>query len=161
MNRPFTARNALAWLLLVFASQPAYALLEWCDVSSTSLAFGNYDALNASPTDSSGTVTVKCSLTLAALLVNWEVRLDQGSFGSYATRQMGSGAHRLNYNIYRDAARTSIWGNGSGGTNVLSDGRLLTIGLNTFNYSMYGRIFAGQDRPAGAYSDTIMVTLLF
>ena len=42
---------------------------------------------------------------------NYTITLSIGA-GTYAARQMSYGTHRLNYNIYRNAARTRILGHG-------------------------------------------------
>ncbi len=64
----------------------------------------------------------------------------------------------LNYNLYLDAARTSIWGDGTGGT------ALFTVAIpsgKAVNVTIFGRIPAGQDVAAGSYSDSIVVTIQF
>ena len=67
----------------------------------------------------------------------------------------------LNYNLYQNAARTLIWGDGSPPTVTVSGVRT-TRGRPTFyNYPIYGRIFANQSPNPGAYVDNIVVTVLF
>jgi spore coat protein U-like protein len=67
------------------------------------------------------------------------------------------GAERLLYNLYLDAARTIVWGDGTGGSQT---GPMVTTrgaGGTTTAY-VFGRIPAGQDVAAGVYGDTIRVT---
>ncbi len=86
------------------------------------------------------------------------ITLDRGGGTSFATRRMVNGSEQLQYNLYLDAARTIIWGDGSGGTQALlihnpqGNNQDLTVPI-------FGRIPAGQDRGIGTYSDTIIVTL--
>ncbi len=61
----------------------------------------------------------------------------------------------LAYNIYLDAARTVVWGDGAGGTQTLE------VQNGDRSVSFYGRISAGQDVAAGPYSDAIVVTFNF
>jgi spore coat protein U-like protein len=75
--------------------------------------------------------------------------------GTFAARQMRSGAQSLVYNLYLDASHLSIWGDGSPGTSLLS------LSGTGGNYTVYGRIPAGQNVLVGGYSDTITVTLIF
>ena len=139
----------------------AHAALQDCDVSATPVAFGAYDPLVASPKQSVGTISVNCTVTLVALLVTWDIRLSTGSSGSFANRRMMNGASPLNYNLYRDADYGAIWGDGTAGTSYLSEITLFAVGTTSQSFSVYGRIPVAQDRPAGAYSDTIVVTLNF
>ena len=44
-------------------------------------------------------------------------------------------------------------------TALAPDGKTLAVGTTTTSFSVYGRIPVAQDRPAGAYTDTIVVTL--
>jgi spore coat protein U-like protein len=72
---------------------------------------------------------------------------------------LASGPGTLNYNLYASAAYSNIWGDGSGATSVVSDSKFIAVGTTTTDYTVYGRIPAGQDAAAGTYVDTIVVTL--
>jgi spore coat protein U-like protein len=100
--------------------------------------------------------------------VSYTIQLNAGSSGSFSPRKLASGANLLNYNLYTTSARTTIWGNGSGGTSTV--GGSFTLGNCTLlllcsdetesrNHTAYGRIPASQNVPAGSYSDTITVTV--
>lgn len=65
----------------------------------------------------------------------------------------------MSYNLYTSAARSVIWGNGTGGTQLVSDNVTLFSGSLIRNYTTYGRIPVGQDRAAGSYADSIIVTV--
>ncbi len=126
-----------------------------CDISTTSVSFGTYNVFSATPLDSTGSVSSKCTGNAA----NITIALDRGGAASFNPRQMLKGTEALNYNLYRDAARTTIWGDGTGGTSVYSDpsppnGLVVTI-------TIYGRIPAGQDVSAGTYTNTVTVTITF
>ena len=69
---------------------------------------------------------------------------------------MRSGTNQLNYNLYTDAARTVVWGNGSGTSSIQTVARNRTTTLN-----VYGQIPAGQDAVVGNYTDTILATVTF
>jgi spore coat protein U-like protein len=70
---------------------------------------------------------------------------------------MGSGAHRLNYNLYTAANRAVVWGDATSGTVTVNG---TGIGVNV-NHGVYGRIPARQNVRAGSYSDIIIVELTF
>jgi spore coat protein U-like protein len=161
-----SARNrALAFLAVCAVLLPAWASAAVsCVASSTSTAFGIYNQLSATPTYANGNVQVTCTLLSGgATTVNLVSSYSAGSSGSYATRTMLSGVNMLNYNLYFDAAYTSIRGNGTGGS--ATGGATLNLTpanpSGTATGTIYGRIPAGQDVAAGTYSDTIVVTITY
>ncbi len=87
------------------------------------------------------------------------IALSQGGGTSYATRRMVKGIDQLFYNLYLDAGRTIIWGNGSAGTQAY----IIKNPPNNqdINVPIFGRVPALQNAGEGAYSDTITVTLMF
>lgn len=135
-----------------------------CVASSTSTAFGVYNPFSATPTYANGDVEVTCTLLSGgATTVNLVSSYSTGASGTYAMRAMISGANKLNYNLYFDAAYTSIRGNGTGGSATGGATLNLTPGnpKGTATGTIYGRIPAGQDVAAGSYSDTIVVTITY
>jgi spore coat protein U-like protein len=126
-----------------------------CTVSTTGVNFGSYSVFDASPTDTTGTLTVRCT----GLNFIVTATLSTGSSGSYAVRTLRRGAETLNYNLFADATRTSVLGDGNGGTTDY--GWFLLIGNQTRTETIYGRIFAAQDVSVGNYTDTVLVTVNF
>ncbi len=63
----------------------------------------------------------------------------------------------LSYELYQDTGRTTVWGNS--GTALFSAGSAPSKAPRTF--TVYGRIPAAQDVPAGAYADTVIATVNF
>jgi spore coat protein U-like protein len=78
-----------------------------CTVRAPNLAFGAYDTIN----NLSGitTITVRCRRIQQGPggIVAYSIALSTGS-GSYAARQMISGANVLSYNLYVDPAHTMV-----------------------------------------------------
>lgn len=113
------------------------------------VAFGNYDFLSPTALDGAGGITVHCDAETP-----YTIALSPG-YGSYEARQMRSGEHPLNYNLYTDASRTIVWGDGTFGTQ--------TVGGSVADhmYSVYARAPAGQNPYVGTYTDNITVTLTF
>jgi spore coat protein U-like protein len=137
-----------------------------CSLSTTGVAFSIYDPSAVAPNDSTGNVTVTCTyLSGGAQQVAYVASLSTGGSGSYVSRRLQSGANLLNYNLYSDATRTTVWGNGLGGTAVISGsftvGPGVGNGLRQDSQTVYGRIPARQDVLDGTYTDTIVVTLQF
>jgi len=149
---------------LILLAGYAQAATWTCGVSATGPNFGIYNPFTVTPTVANGLITVTCTLTSGgAATVNVVDSFSTGASGSYATRTMISGANKLNYNIYYDAAYTSIRGNGTGGAPTGG----ATYNLTSTNPSqtntgiIYGRIPAGQNVAAGSYTDVITLTLTF
>jgi len=129
------------------------AILQTCIVSASALAFGTYDPTSATPSDSSTALTVTCSL---ATTYNVGLSAGGGSGASVATRKMTSGGNTLDYSLYTSAARSTVWGNTVGVDTVSGTGTGLPVA-----YTVYGRVAAQQSVPAGAYTDTVTVTVTY
>jgi spore coat protein U-like protein len=87
------------------------------------------------------------------------IEMTTGSSAQF-DRSMSSGPNeRLNYNIYLDATRQTIWGQGAYGTDVYyqnnpPNGTPVVV-------PAYGRIPARQNVPPGNYVDVLNVRILF
>lgn len=145
--------QALAALVL-FA--PLAARGATCTVSATGVGFGNYNP--AAATTATGTVTVTCSHPPNPPTANYTITLSTGS-GSFSSRNMTFGGTIVSYQLYTDAAYSTVWGDGSSGSSIVS-GTSLANG-NPLGYTVYGRIPANQWPPAGIYTDSIIVTVTY
>ncbi len=145
--RAARALRLLLCALALAAAQPAAA--QTCrNVSTTPVSFGSYNVFSPTPLDAAGSISYQCPAVLSPV-----ISLSTGASGSYNPRQM-TGLCALQYNLYLDAARTVIWGNGSSGTSVLNapSGGNMTV-------SVYGRVFPLQDVAVGSCSDSVVVTI--
>ena len=133
---------------------PAVARAQ-CSVSATPVSFGTYLPFSGTPTDSTGSVTVGC-LFIGPYSIALNAGLNGG--GSFANRRMGSGSARMFYQLYTNATRTTVWGDGTGGSSVVN-GFCFVVCSNP--YTVYGRIPARQAVRPGTYIDTIVVTVTF
>jgi spore coat protein U-like protein len=123
-----------------------------CSVTATDLNFGVYNAQAGSAATS--TTVVKATCTPGT---TYNVALNAGGAGNiYAGRQMTSGPNKLNYQLYRNAARSDIWGNTIGTDTVTGSGSGLAV-----DHTVYGSLAAAQVVPAGNYQDTITVTISY
>lgn len=133
-----------------------------CVVTGTDVAFGAYDPLSLVDTDSSGNVEVTCTVLVPVGDIAYEIQLDAGNSGTFAARTMTNGSHDLTYNLFTDATRTTVWGDGTGGSSTISDSYQLILQDNrTEDYTVFARLFSGQNVSAGLYSDTITATIIF
>lgn len=82
-----------------------------CLVEAQSLDFPEYTP-GAGDVHSESTIAVRCSKGTA-----YSVTLDEGVHGTSAeARRMTNGAESLAYQLYLDAARTTVWGDGVNGS---------------------------------------------
>jgi spore coat protein U-like protein len=145
-------------------SGPALAVMD-CSVSTAGLGFGEYDPLLATPNDSTANVAVTCTrqIFVDPFNISYTLRLSRGSSGSYAQRRMNAGPAQLNYNLYRDAGRSQIWGDGTSSTATVA-GTANFVWFQTSqtnNHTIYGRAPAQQNAAPGNYTDTIVLTITF
>jgi spore coat protein U-like protein len=126
-----------------------------CSVSTSPLVFGTYNVFSATPVDSTATVSYRCNGNADGVLV----AITKGQSPTFLPRQLGKGTERLSYNLFRDAARTSVWGDFTGGTSALND--LNPPNNKEVDVTIFGRIPPGQDISAGSYADTVTVVVLF
>ncbi len=162
----------LALLALLATPRPAQALNLCllnctCGLSATAVPFGGYDPLSGSAATAVGTVTASCQLVVStggiAQIVSYNLLLSTGQSGSYTGRAMAGSSGSLGYNLSSDPGMTTIWGDGTGGSQM--QGGLLTLlilnaSVNN-SYSVYGKIPANQRAASGGYGDTITVTMSF
>ena len=151
-----TPRRLLALALICACPQSAWA--GSCSFSSsggTLVDFGVYIALGGD-LNKQGNLSFNCLPTGLELLVNYTVTLSSGLSGNVLERRMYQGAGSLRYNLFRDAARTQVFGDGNSGTATVagSCAALCTV-------PVYGRLYGAQTGTAGGYADAVTVTINF
>jgi spore coat protein U-like protein len=141
-----------AWFVAL--PQPLFAATSCSFTSLSPVSFGAYNVFSKFPNNNGvGSITILCQSGGGPSFV---VKLSTGQGNSYASRVMVSGGNRLNYNLYTSAARTVVWGDGTGGSNVMTAAKRSTTVL-----SVFGQIPAGQDATVGTYVDNVTVTVNF
>ncbi|MBI3526866.1 MAG: spore coat protein U domain-containing protein [Betaproteobacteria bacterium] len=127
-----------------------------CTISAANHDFGIYTT--SSPTDNTnGTNVVTATCTLA---VPYSIGLDAGigAGGTVASRKMTrvGGTETLDYSLYQAADRLVVLGNTLAIDVITGVGTGLAI-----PHTVFGKIPAGQNVPAGNYVDTITATINF
>lgn len=164
MHRNFAMTLSHALLAALAVACPAFAFAASCTLTLSGMTFGAYDVLTPTALDTTSAINVACTRTVFPNeRVNYTLTASVGNGTSYANRSMAQAAERLNYNLYRNAARSQIWGNGTGGSRTITGTHNLS---NAFpnrnrNHIVYGRIPALQNVAAGNYLDTLAITLTF
>ncbi len=129
-------------------------VIKKCTVSASPLNFGTGIGLLTTAIDASTTLGVQCSVGTA-----YNVGLDAGQNGggNINARKMKLGANTVGYQLYRDLARTQIWGDTIGSNTATGIGN----GTTSQSLTVYGRVPVQTTPPAGTYSDTIIVTVTY
>jgi spore coat protein U-like protein len=125
-----------------------------CIVSAANLAFGVVSPTG--DTDVQADISWNCTTGHAAT-----VKLGAGGSGNIMARRMTSGgATSLPYQLYTDGARNTVFGDGVTGTPVAILGAGFAAASST---TVYGRVPTGAvgANPAGAYTDTVQITVTF
>jgi len=172
MSRSIHAPTALFGLSLLLGASPLHTttptggsrstpftvqttVVASCSVTASPLNFGSTVGTPiTADVDASTTVSATCSINTP-----YYVALDAGT-GPGATprlRRMSGPGGTVDYAMYTDPGRSTVWGDGTGGTvkrAATGTGRPQTL-------TVYGRIPAGQSPAAGAYADVVTVTVLF
>ncbi|MXO89816.1 Csu type fimbrial protein [Pontixanthobacter aquaemixtae] len=130
-------------------------VVDRCNVTATPMHFLVANPGANTNVDSTATVQVQCtSVTLFFL-----VTMDNGENALGTQRRMvgAVSGDYLEYDIYKNAARTQRWGQGFFGGQV---GFVLVAG--SANFTAYGRIpTVSSFNAADSYSDTVVVTVQF
>jgi spore coat protein U-like protein len=124
-----------------------------CLVNTTNLNFGNIGTSIGANVDSAATVTVNCPSLQS---YNITIGVGVGAGATLASRKMTrtSGTETLNFTVYRNAARTQLWGTAIGTDTVSATG----TGANQ-TFTAFGRIPTGQTALPGNYTDVLVVTI--
>jgi len=162
MPMMFQGRATLTFLIClgILRAPPAWAAAG-CSVSSSGAAFGVYTPTNATATTTTATVSVTCQAAIQ-IAVAYVISLGPGSSGSVAARTMLGGISRMSYQLYTNPTFSTVWGDGTNGSQTVSDGYLLNILTPvTNNYTAYGRIPALQNLSPATYTDTVIVQITY
>lgn len=158
----FTCRHPVACALLalplaVGASQSLAAVdtepfqvtanvVSSCSIAAIAdLAFGAYDPASGLPDLAQTTANVTCTL-----LTDYELTINDGLHTG--RRMKDAGTNYLDYEVYSDVNITP-WPSSAPGVAGVGQG------LTAVPHIIYGSIPAGQDVPAGSYSDTLTMTV--
>jgi spore coat protein U-like protein len=131
-----------------------------CTITTSPVAFGAYDpvSVNASTAlNGTGTLNVTCtSGASTTITLGQGANANTGSTDAAPARRMkDSGSNFLTYSLYQNTGRTTVWGN-TAGTGVANTGTGSQVAV-----TVYGAVDAGQNVPAGSYSDTVVATVTF
>ncbi|MDT8419472.1 MAG: spore coat U domain-containing protein [Desulfuromonadales bacterium] len=155
------SRVAVLLMLLPMLPSPI-ALAINCTIVTAGFNFGNYDTFSDVPLDSAASISVTCNNPVKGPKkqpVPVMLTLSPGNSGSFATRYMtplSGGSDLLYYNLSTSPSHATVFGDGTGGSDMVT---ALVSKEAPLNAKIYGRIPAKQNVIAGSYSDLITVTV--
>ena len=124
-----------------------------CDIVISDMDFGLVSSL-ATTHDAATSGTVTCT-GISPLSIAFNVG---SGGGSLAARELSNGTDTILYNLYADAAFTSVLGDGTGGTATIDFSS--TGGADAFD--VYGQTAAAQNpKPVGTYTSDVIATVTF
>jgi len=110
-------------------------------------------AVTANGTDAQGVINMACTKGTAYTIA---LNAGTGTGSTIENRRLSSGSETVGYQLYRDSARSLVWGE-TPGTDTL--GQTATGGIE--QHPVYGRM-PGQLLPApGTYQSTVTVTITY
>ncbi|MGH6906975.1 MAG: Csu type fimbrial protein [Aestuariivirga sp.] len=129
-----------------------------CTFTNTGLNWGSINLALGTPFDLNGTFSATCTGTpgqTVRICPNFNAGTG-GVNGTGSERYMLNGANQLRYNIYQNAARTTVWGSRTWGlppTPPTINLALGGTGTATTSRTMFGRVLSAQTAlPAGTYT---------
>jgi spore coat protein U-like protein len=131
-------------------------VVDACSVAPATLDFGTINPTNGVVIPLLGSINVTCSLG-----TSFSVGLGDGANVTGTQRRMhrNSSTDYLQYELYKDLLGTSRFGNA-----VTSERMSLPLGglgILPTPVLFYGTVAANQAAGAGAYSDTVQITVYF
>jgi spore coat protein U-like protein len=152
----------LALLLLLMPRTPTHALT--CSYTVSALNFGSAAVLAGAAVDSTATIGITCN-GLPFERVRLCPNLGAGSGGATSSaRQLVSGANKLNFQLYQNSARTTVWGSFLWSFSARPP--TLTLNLNSLGTgtlspapTVFARVLGEQPTaPTGTYTSTFSGT---
>jgi spore coat protein U-like protein len=156
-------RAAVAASPATTSLQVSTTVVASCTISTTPVAFGNYDPVfvnKTTPLLANGTVTVACtSGSTASIGLNEGGTPLGGSSTVLPLRQMALAGtmNRIRYDLFQDSSYVAVWGDV--GTTAAVAYLPTTMAPSTF--TIYGRVGPAQDVPLGTYNDTVTASITF
>jgi len=171
MNKKTRLLAALSLIVIVASVNQAFAATTTtnlsvtaivgatCNISTSAVSFGSYDPLAANvtaPLNGTGAVGTTCSNGLTnTITLDQGLNAATGSTDAAPLRQLRSSGNVLNYFLYSNSARTTVFGNTTG-TGIGQTGTGQSASATVF-----GQIPAGQNAAPGRNAETVVATVTF
>jgi spore coat protein U-like protein len=133
----------------------AATVINDCSISATNINFGTAGVLNGT-LSATGTLSVACTNNDAYSIA---LSAGTGNGASVADRRMtrAGGSEQVRYQLFQNAAFSTPWGDGTGGTAPVGG---IGNGVNQA-ITVYARVLPQATPSAGNYADTITATITY
>ncbi|MCX7279263.1 MAG: spore coat protein U domain-containing protein [Burkholderiales bacterium] len=153
-------RNIALICILILTPLTSSAVV--CTLLLSGMAFGIYNSILPSSTDTTSTITVSCIPGGSSLTTNYTLTIAGTGINNDTTRSIVYLGNRLYYQVYKDPSFSTVWGNtaGTGLSSSVTSSGALVAGVKVHN--VYSRIQSLQNVSAGLlYSGSLNVTLSY
>lgn len=141
--------------IAVTATVPTVCIVD-TGTTETAMGFDLSTLASATgPFDATTNLAWRCNIGSAPV-----ISIGPGGSGDQENRAMDAGGPTLAYNLYIDGTFTTIWGDGTGTTSTVG---ITPLGMGIAgNTVVNGRVLLADAlaAPVGAYSDTVLVTII-
>ena len=135
-----------------------------CTISTTAVAFGEYDPVTGSNVTAEGSVEVACTKGSSGLSVG----LGDGANYASSTRNMngGTSSDKLAYSLVQPTGNAvgdpcPAFSSGTAWTTASALTLTSPLAKTARTYKVCGQIAAGQDKSVDSYTDTVVATINF
>ena len=146
---------------MLLAALPSQSAMV-CTGSSASISLGSYYGDTGTPLDSIGSFSLTCARNGGPPTATVTMGIGpSGTSGTIASRQLRrvAGPDLLSYNVFRDALRSSVWGQTAGLDTVTQSVIVPNRASASLLFTIYGRVPGLQSVSVGSYQDTLMITI--
>lgn len=148
-------------ICLLAAARPAAAISCHLEMGGAQLLFNQISLLEPGTKTAMATITYGCSGVSAGMDALVCISMGPGQNGGYSMRYLTSGQKRLGFNLYKDAALSSVWGGVESGGSPTGVARVLARPGNSGTKAtipIYGGISPASQvsLPAGWYDSASM-----
>lgn len=165
MNHVLLRHSAALLLMIVlglFCHRPAHAAINCTITAAPNTNFGSVNALSASPTDSTATLSYTCSHSefFTAYSATLCFNIGPSANAAINPRQMIAAGNTLNYQLYQDSPRSIIWGSQYGVplpvmVNISLPPAFFGTSSTSGTMTVYGRVPGNQITVVpGGYTDS-------
>lgn len=130
--------------------------------SAANVAFGVVDPTGGGNLDVSANLVHRCTKGTA-----YTIALDDGAGigGTFTARKMesaGANTDQLSYNLYTNAARTIVFGDGTlGSVTAGGTGSGISGAASNLTTTIYARLVQNEDVSVDSYSDTVAISITY
>jgi spore coat protein U-like protein len=150
------------------------SVTQKCKISTTDVVFGQYDPVvtnlsTALTAPSPGTLAVTCTKNASGVTLALNFGVNSTGAPVRRMKETAGALMFLSYQLYQPVsgapsaacAFTTIWGDGTGGSAVLTPSGTTWGNASAQTFNVCGQVAAGQDVEQGSYADVITATVNF